>query len=135
MVTIEKKTFDDSEHGFEIPRPIETMKETIENLKVLTGCKTDKDLAAFLGCGRTTIRNIKAGLNVKLNPALRMLERLLENADNEQLDRFLHKFKKGHKMSKTHIVAVTARGLIAAGDALYVDNDGKLTKNKFKDKK
>ena len=70
------------------------MKQTIENLKALTDCKSYPKLAEFLGVSKMTIYRLTDGKNVTLNRTLPMLDYLLSDLSETKLRKFLNKFKE-----------------------------------------
>jgi hypothetical protein len=70
------------------------MKQTIENLKILTGHPSDAEFAKFLGVKQTTIFRAKRGDKTKLHIVLPMLEYLISGLSKAKLKEFLKKFKQ-----------------------------------------
>ena len=69
------------------------MKETIEKIKELTGHRSDRALAEFLGVTKSTIALAKAGQKTKLHLVFPMLLHLISTAHGAELKTFLKRFK------------------------------------------
>ena len=69
------------------------MKETIKNLKKLTGHRSDVAFAEFVGVSKSTVHLAKKGKKTKLNAVLPMLEYLLSGLSQAKLKDFLKEFK------------------------------------------
>ena len=69
-------------------------KEVITRLKKITGHRSDRALAEFLGVTKSTIALAKSGTKTKLHSVLPMLLHLISVLHEAELKTFLEKFKK-----------------------------------------
>ena len=69
-------------------------QQTIEKLKKLTGHRSNRAFAEFLGVTKSTIYLAKSGTKTKLHSVLPMLLHLISTAHDAELKAFLGRFVK-----------------------------------------
>ena len=69
-------------------------QQTIEKLKKLTGHRSNRAFAEFLGVTKSTIYLAKSGTKTKLHSVLPMLLHLILELNKIELSGFLRKFKQ-----------------------------------------